>query len=133
MEARGVVKFLGEGAGKVQALKGVDLTLHSGELALLMGPSGSGKTTLFKLLGAAEPLQQGEILLNDIPWANLTVDEIRRHAAQMRQGDILLHGSIADNVSLFAAHGTGCGAARHICARHPRYEHDLWRCNATRD
>ena len=51
MEARGVVKFLGEGAGKVQALKGVDLTLHSGELALLMGPSGSGKTTLLSVLG----------------------------------------------------------------------------------
>jgi putative ABC transport system ATP-binding protein len=51
LEARGVVKFLGEGAGKVQALKGVDLTLHSGELALLMGPSGSGKTTLLSILG----------------------------------------------------------------------------------
>ena len=51
MEARGVVKFLGEGAGKVQALKGVDLTLRSGELALLMGPSGSGKTTLLSVLG----------------------------------------------------------------------------------
>ena len=51
LEARGVVKFLGEGAGKVQALKGVDLLLRSGELALLMGPSGSGKTTLLSVLG----------------------------------------------------------------------------------
>jgi len=51
LEARAVVKFLGEGAGKVQALKGVDLTLHSGEMALLMGPSGSGKTTLLSILG----------------------------------------------------------------------------------
>ena len=82
------------------------LDICRGDKIVIVGPSGSGKTTLFKLLGAAEPLQQGEILLNDIPWANLTVDEIRRHAAQMRQGDILLHGSIADNVSLFAAHET---------------------------
>ena len=82
------------------------LTIGQGDKIVIVGPSGSGKTTLFKLLGAAEPLQQGEILLNDIPWANLTVDEIRRHAAQMRQGDILLHGSIADNVSLFAAQET---------------------------
>ena len=51
MEAHGVVKFLGEGAGKVQALKGVSLSLHRGELALLMGPSGSGKTTLLSVLG----------------------------------------------------------------------------------
>ena len=32
MEARGVVMFLGEGAGRVEALRGVDLTLHGGEL-----------------------------------------------------------------------------------------------------
>ncbi len=51
IEAHGVVKFLGEGAGKVEALRGVDLTLYSGELALLMGPSGSGKTTLLSVLG----------------------------------------------------------------------------------
>ncbi len=51
VEAHGVVKFLGEGAGRVEALRGVDLTLHSGELALLMGPSGSGKTTLISILG----------------------------------------------------------------------------------
>jgi putative ABC transport system ATP-binding protein len=51
MEARGVVMFLGEGTGRVEALRGVDLTLHGGELALLMGPSGSGKTTLLSVLG----------------------------------------------------------------------------------
>ena len=51
LEAVGVVKFLGDGAGKVQALKGVSLSLHGGELALLMGPSGSGKTTLLSVLG----------------------------------------------------------------------------------
>ena len=82
------------------------LEICRGDKIVIVGPSGSGKTTLFKLLGAAEPLQQGEILLNGITWPNLTVDEIRRHAAQMRQGDILLHGSIADNVSLFSAHET---------------------------
>lgn len=50
-EAHDVVKELGQGAGKVRALKGVDLTIHAGELTLLMGPSGSGKTTLLSILG----------------------------------------------------------------------------------
>lgn len=51
IEAREVKKTLGRGAGRVQALRGVDLTLCSGELTLLMGPSGSGKTTLLLVLG----------------------------------------------------------------------------------
>jgi putative ABC transport system ATP-binding protein len=46
-----VVRVLGEGAGQVQALKGVSLAVAGGELTLLMGPSGSGKTTLLSVLG----------------------------------------------------------------------------------
>jgi putative ABC transport system ATP-binding protein len=51
LEAIDVVKFLGSGAARVQALKGVSLALSGGELTLLMGPSGSGKTTLLSVLG----------------------------------------------------------------------------------
>ena len=51
IEAIDVVKHLGEGAGRVNALKGVNLELACGELTLLMGPSGSGKTTLLSILG----------------------------------------------------------------------------------
>jgi len=50
-EAVDIVKFLGRGAGQVQALKGISLALSGGELALLMGPSGSGKTTLLSIMG----------------------------------------------------------------------------------
>jgi putative ABC transport system ATP-binding protein len=51
LEGIDLVQRLGNGAGQVQALKGVNLSLAGGELTLLMGPSGSGKTTLLSVLG----------------------------------------------------------------------------------
>jgi putative ABC transport system ATP-binding protein len=51
LQARHIVKELGQGSGKITALKGVNLTLFPGEFTLLMGPSGSGKTTLLSILG----------------------------------------------------------------------------------
>lgn len=63
LEARGVIKDLGEGAGQVRALKGVDLKLYAGELTLLMGPSGSGKTTLLSILGCILSPTEGDVIL----------------------------------------------------------------------
>ncbi|RQH07954.1 peptidase domain-containing ABC transporter [Paraburkholderia dinghuensis] len=91
------------GVSDQPVLKGATLEIARGDKIVITGPSGAGKSTLFKLLAASELAQSGEILLNGIAWPNLTVDEIRRHAAHMRQGDIILHGTIADNVSLFEA------------------------------
>jgi ATP-binding cassette subfamily B protein RaxB len=89
------------GVSDQPVLRGASLDIRNGDKIVITGPSGSGKSTLFKLLAAAEPLQQGQITLNGIAWSNLAVDEIRRHAVHMRQGDMILHGSIIDNISLF--------------------------------
>jgi putative ABC transport system ATP-binding protein len=63
LEASDVVKELGQGAGKVRALKGVSLSLQQGELTLLMGPSGSGKTTLLSILGCILSPSSGSVTL----------------------------------------------------------------------
>jgi len=100
IEMRGVT--FRYGVSDQPVLANANLVIRRGDKIVITGASGSGKSTLFKLLAAAEPLQEGEIKLNGIAWPNLSVDEIRRHAVHMRQGDLILHGSIADNVSLFA-------------------------------
>ena len=61
MEATGIAKDLGLGAGQIRALKGVDLALKGGQLALLMGPSGSGKSTLLSILGCMLTPTEGTV------------------------------------------------------------------------
>ncbi len=78
MEARGIVKVLGEGAGKVRALKGVDVTLCSGEMALLMGPSGSGKTTLLSILGCILSPSEGVIEVRGNPTTGLGPEQLAK-------------------------------------------------------
>ena len=78
LEAVDVVKLLGEGAGQVEALKGVSLSLKGGELTLLMGPSGSGKTTLLSVLGCMLSPTSGTVRIQGIPIAGANPEELAR-------------------------------------------------------
>jgi putative ABC transport system ATP-binding protein len=82
IEAVDVVKTLGEGAGRVEALKGVSLSLSGGELTLLMGPSGSGKTTLLSILGCILSPTKGDVRILGRPAAGAGPEEL---AALRRQ------------------------------------------------
>ena len=64
LEARGLTKVFGEGAGEVRALRGVDLRIADGEFVAIMGPSGSGKSTLLHILGALDRPSEGEAWLH---------------------------------------------------------------------
>ncbi|NGX39591.1 MAG: Macrolide export ATP-binding/permease protein MacB [Chlamydiae bacterium] len=57
---KGVTKVYGEGPTRVDALRGIDLTLKKGELLMIVGPSGSGKTTLISIIAGILEQEAGE-------------------------------------------------------------------------
>ena len=61
LSCRGLRKVYRMGDVDVRALDGVDLTLHAGELLVLLGVSGSGKSTLLNILGGLDVPSSGRI------------------------------------------------------------------------
>jgi polar amino acid transport system ATP-binding protein len=53
--------------GATEVLKGIDLTVHRGEVVTIIGPSGSGKSTLLSCINFLEPFEQGEIFVDGEP------------------------------------------------------------------
>jgi putative ABC transport system ATP-binding protein len=76
VEARDLTRRFGEGAAAVEAVRGVQLEIEAGEIALIMGPSGSGKTTLLSMLGALLQPTQGELRLAGVAVTELTEREL---------------------------------------------------------
>jgi len=50
--------------GRIEALRGVSISLGKGDFVLVLGPNGAGKTTLMKALSGLLPLRSGQVLLN---------------------------------------------------------------------
>jgi len=92
--AKGITKTLGQGAGQVMAVRGVDITLVPGQLTLLMGPSGSGKTTLLSILGCILTATSGSITIDGTDIAGLSPEAL----AKLRRTHI---GYIFQSYNLF--------------------------------
>ncbi len=58
---RGLRKGFSARFGRVEALSGLDLDVHDGELCVIVGPSGCGKSTLLRILAGLEVADAGEI------------------------------------------------------------------------
>jgi len=72
VEAKAIVKTYDTGAVRVEALRGVDLTLERGEMAAIMGPSGCGKTTLLNCLSGLDTIDSGDVVIDGTSLAHMS-------------------------------------------------------------
>jgi len=105
LEFRNVVKIYGSGTAQMQALRGVDLEIESGDFVAVMGPSGSGKSTCMNILGCLDTPSSGSYLFQGIEVGNLSRDQRallrKRYLGFVFQGFNLLNRTSAiENVEL---------------------------------
>jgi len=101
----GIRKVYDTGKVKVEALKGVDLEIHKGELVAIVGPSGSGKSTLMNLLGCLDTPSEGEYKLGGENVAGVTRDQLaeirnRRVGFVFQNFNLLPHITSLENVEM---------------------------------
>ena len=111
-------KSYGDGATRVRALAGIDLTVAEGELVAVMGPSGSGKSTLLTLAGGLEQPTDGEVMILGQSVTGLgaaALAQLRRRSLGYVFQDLNLIPSLSavENVALpLELDGVGTRAAR---------------------
>ena len=77
--AQALTKTYRMGEASVQALRGVDLEIRSGELIVLLGPSGSGKSTLLNILGGLDTPTSGDVHFLDHALTGAGEAELTRY------------------------------------------------------
>jgi polar amino acid transport system ATP-binding protein len=95
---RGVVKRY----GSFQALSGIDLEVHAGEVVCLIGPSGSGKSTLLRCTNALETIDGGSIEFEGamLPREDRALRDVRRRMGMVFQSfELFPHLTALDNVA----------------------------------
>jgi len=99
LEIDGVHKRFGEN----EVLRGVDLRVDEHQVVCLIGASGSGKSTLLRCINGLEPIESGEIRIDDerVTGRGVDVDWLRREVGIVFQSfNLFPHMSVLDNVTL---------------------------------
>jgi len=88
IDAANVTLALGQGAGRVAILRGIDLQVAKGESVALLGPSGSGKSSLMAVLSGLERASGGGVQVTGADFTALSEDGLAR-ARRGRIGIVL--------------------------------------------
>jgi len=76
VEAVNLKKTYMLGKVPVEALRGVNLKVESGDFLAILGPSGSGKSTLLNLIGALDKPTEGKMLIEDVDVSTLNDNQL---------------------------------------------------------
>jgi putative ABC transport system ATP-binding protein len=98
-------KVYDTGKVKVEALKGVDLQIHQGEMVAIVGPSGSGKSTLMNLVGCLDTPTSGSYQLGGQAVSGVSRDQLaenrnKRVGFVFQNFNLLPHISALENVEM---------------------------------
>nr|WP_204162150.1 MULTISPECIES: amino acid ABC transporter ATP-binding protein [unclassified Rathayibacter] len=89
--------------GEFQALKDIDLTVHRGEVVVVLGPSGSGKSTLCRTINRLETISGGTISIDGqkLPEEGKGLAALRADVGMVFQSfNLFAHKTILENVTL---------------------------------
>jgi ABC-type polar amino acid transport system ATPase subunit len=102
-DERIVIEDLHKFFGSVEAVKGVDLRVRSGEVVVVIGPSGSGKSTVLRCINHLEVPTSGRVFIDGV-WLEdpkTDINQIRREVGMVFQSfNLFPHLTVLDNITL---------------------------------
>jgi len=101
--------------GRLEVLRGIDLTVDDHEVVCLIGASGSGKSTLLRCIDLLEPIDSGRIVVNGmvITAGDVDTDRVRRRIGIVFQAfNLFPHMSVLRNVTLAPTKVLGTSTAQ---------------------
>ncbi|MBL0886528.1 amino acid ABC transporter ATP-binding protein [Myceligenerans indicum] len=99
VELKGVNKHF----GALHVLQNIELTVHQGEVVVVIGPSGSGKSTLCRAINRLETIDDGEITVDGtpLPEEGRALAHLRADVGMVFQSfNLFAHKTVLDNVTL---------------------------------
>jgi polar amino acid transport system ATP-binding protein len=105
MDDKTIIAFSGveKWYDQFQVLKGIDLSVNTGERIVICGPSGSGKSTLIRCINGLESIQNGHIVVAgiDITASRQNATRIREHVGMVfQQFNLFPHLTVLENCIL---------------------------------